>query len=71
MYSVDSDVEVTEVSFILELDSISSETLDDNFRLSSELDLILELGWVELDCTDDTLDETTLEYVNISEDDED
>jgi len=27
VYSVDSDVEVTEVSFILELDLISSETL--------------------------------------------
>ena len=39
MYSVDSDVEVTEVSFILELDSIFSETLDEDLILSSELDL--------------------------------
>ena len=39
MYSVDSDVEVTEVSFILELDSIFSEKLDEDLILSSELDL--------------------------------
>jgi len=39
VYSVDSDVEVTEVSFILELDSIFSEKLDEDLILSSELDL--------------------------------
>ena len=39
VYSVDSGVEITEVSFILELDLIFSEKLDEDLILSSELDL--------------------------------
>ena len=48
VYSVDSDVGVTDVSIILELDLIFSETLDEDFIFSFELDLSLEAVTLEL-----------------------